>query len=100
MRNSELGSAKIIQKLGKVVLDGDNSHLNSVEKNDIIKNNEQETNNNIFVKETPNYVARKESRDAFTRMVHDENCKVGTRGEFTYAYRVCRSPSQKGKKIL
>ncbi len=55
--------------------------------------------NSIFEEETETYVARKETRDAFSRMVYDENCEVGERGQIAYAYKVSRSPSQAGQKI-
>lgn len=47
IRNAELGSANKIQKLGKVVLDGDNSHLKFIANDDIINNSEQETDSNL-----------------------------------------------------
>ena len=53
----------------------------------------------IFEEETETYVTRKETRDAFTRMVYDENCEVGERGQIAYAYKISRSPSKAGQKI-
>ena len=55
--------------------------------------------NAIFEEETEIYVTRKETREVFTRMVYDENCEVGERGQIAYAYKVSRSPSEAGQKI-
>ena len=102
IRNSESGSAKKIQKLGKVVMVGDNSHLNSAKKNGIINaiinNNEQNANSNIE-KESEVYVAREETRDEFNRAAHEEGYTVGERGKIAYAYKVCRAHSKNGQKL-
>ena len=55
--------------------------------------------NDIYEKETEVYASRKETRDEFKRVSHEEGYTVGERGQTAYAYKACRTPSENGQKV-
>ena len=73
--------------------------LDSVAEDTVQEQSRSYLENDIYEKETEVYASRKETRDEFKRVSHEEGYTVGERGQTAYAYKACRTPSENGQKV-